>query len=63
MFPTAGVPYQGSNLRAHDLLNFAGQTITDFFTTPESVLLEDLRPTVGVFGLDSSQQLDQSNSS
>lgn len=62
LFPTTGIPYLGNNLRAHDLLDFAGQAATDLFSSPSATSLKNVRSVLARFGLDGAKQLDESNS-
>ncbi|KJX95940.1 peptidase s41 family protein [Zymoseptoria brevis] len=64
LFPSASLPSDLSNFRAHPLFNLIGSTVTPFYTTsPSADLLSDLRPSFGTFGFDSTQHLDLTNSS
>ncbi|EGP90147.1 uncharacterized protein MYCGRDRAFT_108321, partial [Zymoseptoria tritici IPO323] len=64
LFPSAPLPSDLSNFRAHPLFNLIGSTVTSFYTTsPSADLLSDLRPSFGTFGFDSTQHLDLTTSS
>jgi hypothetical protein len=63
LFPSAGLPNDAANFRAHDLYNFVGSTVTSIYTdNPLALFLEELRPSFGTFGFDSTQQLTEDNS-